>query len=285
MKIKKRRYIGITLIIAAGVTVVGCMTTGWIDDTPAYDVAEYRKAGDISVESRVWNVLFLKSARQRRDLLIEAAHEKARMLYGREALLANIDLTSQWSPYSLLLGLDLVGFVEDAALKADVLLPAPPPPEPEPEPEKVIRISYPILPQERYDDAYGYIGLEYLTRPEVLDKIKTRLDKRNADSDDYEREYAKVPDGGHLIIHIGRSDLMHANTRWYYYTVVKDGKVRIERGGVEGIPNIKGRDGNWWNIVTVPLETLIEEEIEVKVMDSEKELEYTFTITRLEEIL
>ena len=289
MNRQKHELTKIILIIAAGALLPGCMTTGWVDDTRVPGDTEYRKAGEVSVEMVVWNPLFLKSAEERSATLLKAADEEAKEVYGGEAILANLDLKSRWSPYSLLLCLDLIGFVEDATLTTDVLLPVPPPPLPpppcKPEPEKVIRISYPILPQDRYDDDFGYIGIEYLTREEVLDKIKVRLDKRNADSDDYDREYAKVPDGGHLIVNIGRGDLMHANTRWYSYTVLKDGETRIDRKGVEGIPNIKGRDGNWWNVVTVPLKFLIEESIEVCISDTKENLVYTFSVSRFEEVL
>ncbi len=286
MNILKKRFAAVILIITAGVSVIGCMTAGWVDESLLTGDAEYQKAGEVITGTRVWNLLFLKSAGERRAALVRTAEEEAKELYGEEAVLANLELTSRWSPYSLLLGLDLIGFVEDGTLRADVLLPVPPtPPAPEPEPEKVIRISYPILPQDRYDDKFGYIGLEYLTRPVVLEKIKVRLDKRKADSEDYAREYAKVPEGGHLIINIGRGDLMHANTRWYPYSVTKDDKTLVERRGVEGIPNIKGRDGNWWNVVTVGLKSLIEDSIEVRVLDTMENLEYTFSVTRLEEIL
>ena len=46
------------------------------------------------------------------------------------------------------------------------------------------------------------------------------------------------------MVKIGRRDLMHANTRWYDYVVTREGKAIIDREGAEGIPNIKGRDGN-----------------------------------------
>jgi len=242
------------------------------------------EAGDVAFKLRVWNPLFLKTPEERAAMLLNAAEEKARKEYGEDAILANVSLASRWSPYSLLLGLDLLGFAEDGTLTAKVLVPAPPAPlPPPPEPKKETRISYPVLPRERFDDVYGYIGLTYLTRPEVLDQIKTRLDKRNADAAEYEKASSKVPDGGHLILNIGRKDLMHANTRWYAYAVIRDGKAVIDRKGAEGIPNIKGRDGNWWNVLEIPLKQPIDDRIEVRVTDMNKSLVYDFEVLRLEE--
>ncbi|MBN1686342.1 MAG: hypothetical protein JW852_06780 [Spirochaetales bacterium] len=262
------------------------MSTGWKESpSPAGDT-EYVKAGEVTVQVRVWNLLFLKSPDDRAAAVVGKAERKAREEFGPEAVLADPRLYSRWSPYSLFLGLDLLGFAEDATLTADVLIPAPPPPPSPAEPEpKITRISYSILPQDRYNDGYGYIGLEYLTRPQVLEKIKERLDTRNADADQYQKEYDKVPPGGHLVVHIGRNDLMHANTRWYAYTVIENGEVILARKGAEGIPNIKGRDGNWWNEVTIPLKAPIDDSIQVRVADTKQNLLYEFAVARLEEIL
>ena len=272
------------------IALCGCMTTGFDPDAQPDRSEEYVRAGTVTVEMDVWNILFLKSPAERRNELLQAADDKAKREYGDEAVVANHIIESVWSPFSLVLGLDLVGFVEHGTLHADVLLPAPPPPpppppEPEPEPAKVVEISYPILPQERVDDDYGYIALEYLTRGEVLEKIKARLDKREADADDYEREYAKVPEGGHLLIHIGRQDLMHANTLWYGFEISTGTKILVKSGGKEGIPNIKGRDGNWWNIVTVPLKHPIDESISVLIYDEKIEATYEFSVTRVETVM
>lgn len=274
------------ITIAVFVLLAGCMSIGEQTASVPAPGVDYEKAGEIEIELRVWNPLFLKSAAQRAALLLGSAEQRARELYGPEAILTNLSLTSRWSPYSLILGLDLFGFAEDGTLRADVLLPVPPPePEPEPEPEKMIRISYPILPQERFDDTFGYIELEYLTRPEVIEKITMSLDRRNADTDEYQKAYDKVPPGGHLYLNIGRQDLMHANTRWYSYSVIREGKAVIDKRGAEGIPNIKGRDGNWWNVITIPLKTAIDERIEVQIKDIKENLIYDFEIMRLEEEL
>ena len=286
-------YTTATAVAALCLLLSGCMSTGWEEGGSVHRNPQYEKAGEVAVQMRVWNILFLKTPQERAAALLEAAEEKAQLAHGPEAILANLDLSARWSPYSLILGLNLLGFVEDAGLTADVLIPAPPlppaplpapPPRPaEPEPEKPVRISYPVLPQERYEDGHGYIGLEYLTRPDVLERIKSRLDKRNARADEYVKEYEKVPPGGHLVVDIGRKDLMHANTRWYDFTIIKDGKTIIRRNGVEGIPNIKGRDGNWWNEVIIPLEPVIEESIEVRIADRKQNLDYVFSVVRLEE--
>jgi len=273
------------------VLLSGCMSTAWIESASVPSAAEYTEAGSVTVRALVWNVLFLRSPEERAARLLEAAEKKAIEEYGPEAILANLDLVSRWSPYSLILGLDLLGFAEDAALTADVLMPAPSPPAPPPptpvpeQPEREVRVCYPIFPRERYDDRYGYIALEYLTKPEVHEEIQSRLEKRGARPEEYEKEYAKVPPGGHIVVSIGRRDLMHANTRWYDYTVKSGDTIIIKKKGDEGIPNIKGRDGNWWNEVVIPLGSVIENSVEVQVNDTMANVLYVFTVTKVEEVV
>ena len=270
------------------------MTTGWAPDEPLIPSEEYVKSGYVTVDKHVWNLFFIKTPLERRQELIDEAERIAREEHGNEAKLSDPHISSQWSPYSLLLCLDLAGFVERGILRADVVVPAPPPPpppppppepEPEPEPKKIVVVSFPVTPTERYNDSLGYIGLEYLTPVEVKQRIKIRLDKREADPEDYDREYADVPDGGHVLVHIGRQELMDANTLWYRYAVRAEGEVVFEKKGKEGIPNVKGRDGNWWNVVTIPLKKPIVDSISVTVTDTKAERTYEFEVTREEQIL
>lgn len=277
----------LSIALSGCLLLSGCMSTDHSSASAVPNDREYRKAGEVEIRMLVWNPLFLRSPEERAAALLNAAEEEAKERYGPEAILAHVELSSRWSPYSLILGLDLFGFAEEGSLTAEALIPAPPSPPslPPPEPEREIRITYPILPQERFDDSYGYIGIDYLTRPVVLEKIKARLDRRDANPDEYQKAYDKVPEGGHLILKIGRLDLMHANTRWYSYVVTREGEPIINREGEEGIPNIKGRDGFWWNEVIVPLKRPVEDRIGVRITDTNKNLSYHFEVVRLEEKL
>ena len=263
-----------------------CMTTDMNFDARHVASPEYKKAGSVTVELSVWNIFFLKSPAERRDELIGAADRQAKSEYGDESVIANHRIESRWSLLSLVLSLDLIGFVELGTLQADVMLPAPPLPVPEPEYDRVVRVSYPVLPRARFEDRYGYVELEYLTRQEIVETVRMRLDKQGADAaDDYEREYAKIPDGGHVLIYIGRQDLMHANTRWYSYRVSTRSTLLVKGGGEEGIPNIKGRDGNWWNVVTIPLDQSIDDAIMIEIHDAKLETIYEFSVERIETII
>lgn len=290
-----------TLSIPARITIVSlsfigsaaCMTTGWNGERgQPTELVEYQEAGSVTVDMRIWNIFFAKTPAERRRELILEAERRAIAEYGEGALIANHSIDSRWSPYSLFLSLDLIGFVERGVLIADVLVPRPPPPPPPPqEPitlpkaELIVKTSYPVNPIERFTDAFGYIGLEYLTKGEAEDRAKARLSRRGVGPDELEKVLAKIPDGGHLLVHIGRQDLLHANTLLYSYIVMSGDKMIISRKGRDGIPNIKGRDGNWWNVVTIPLDNPIDESISVRITDTKIEKTYEFSVDRTEQVM
>jgi len=265
------------------------------------DMTELQKAGSVTVEKKVWNLFFAKSPADRRLELLAEAENLAKAEYGEDAVIASHRIESRWSPFSLLLSLDLIGFVEHGTITADVFIPAPPPPIPvaapepapshvplhtsPPAPEKIVTVLYPVHPGERLTDHFGYIGLEYLTKGEAEVRAKSHLDRRDAEAEEYQKAYKKIPPGGHLLVHIGRQELMHANTLLYSYVVISGGKTIMSREGEEGIPNIRGRDGNWWNVVTIPLDDPIGESISVKITDTKIEKTYEFSVVRTEQVM
>lgn len=157
--------------------------------------------------------------------------------------------------------------------------PRPSKPQPAEKPPAT-NVIFVVAPHERYEDVHGYIGLEYLTREQVRGELEQRLRKQEAADDTVRSELAAVPEGGHIIVHIGRQDLMHANTKWYSYVVSTEEDVLLEARGEEGIPNIRGRDGNWWNVVELPLERPIKDVISVRVTDHQTGVTYTFKVVR-----
>ncbi len=143
-------------------------------------------------------------------------------------------------------------------------------------------ITYKVEPEDFIRDSSGYTGIEYLTREEAVKKIRLRLEKNKASLSDYEKACSKVPEFGNIILHIGRQELMHANTRWYIYTVKKGDEYIINRRGEEGIPNIKGRDGNWWNLISLPVNEEITDKLAVYIKDNKTGKIYSFVVRRFE---
>ncbi|MCP5514409.1 MAG: hypothetical protein H7A26_02970 [Spirochaetales bacterium] len=152
----------------------------------------------------------------------------------------------------------------------------PPPPE-----EKIEAvITYRVEPSKFHTDEYGYTGAGYLTRDQQWEKIKTALDKKNASADLIKKENSKLPKTGTITIHIGRLELMHADTVWYTIAGKEKNKTIFTIKGKEGVPNIKGRDGNWWNTIEIPLHEEISSRIDITVTDRKTGREYNFSIIK-----
>ena len=117
-------------------------------------------------------------------------------------------------------------------------------------------IDWEISPAEGYADAFGYVRLDFAPP-------------------------AGSEGGGRLTVHLGRQGLDHANTAWYSFTVTEGASTLLSLEGVEGIPNIKGPDGNWWNTIDLDLPRPVVREVHVAVEDQKIGVTYTFTLRRL----
>lgn len=149
---------------------------------------------------------------------------------------------------------------------------------------KKTEVTYSVEPGKYIKDSFGYIGVEYFTTKQEKEKIKIRLDKKKAPMSDYEKAYNRVPEFGNIVLHIGRKDLMHANTKWYSYSLKQGDKLLLNLKGKEGIPNIRGRDGNWWNIVKLPVRENIEDTLSVEIIDNKTADFYNFKVLRVETV-
>jgi hypothetical protein len=92
----------------------------WNDPTTM--LSEYRTVlGQVTVEKKNWNILFLQSEEGRKKVLYDMAFKLAKERYGDDIVLANIQYSGKWNPLSLVLYFSMLGFVEDATATADVL--------------------------------------------------------------------------------------------------------------------------------------------------------------------
>jgi hypothetical protein len=138
---------------------------------------------------------------------------------------------------------------------------APPPREERVEEKPTVKevISWQVSPAEGYADEYGFVRLDF-TPPDG--------------------EAAPAP-GGRLTVHLGRHSLAHADSAWYGIVIEEGKDVLLDFSGREGIPNVKGPDGNWWNDVLIDLSAPISREIGVTVSDRMTGVGYRFTVRRL----
>ncbi|MCL2294207.1 MAG: hypothetical protein FWC36_05010 [Spirochaetes bacterium] len=148
--------------------------------------------------------------------------------------------------------------------------------------ENQSNVKFYINPSNFYNDEFGFIGIKYHTKEEIWERRKKILEERNASPEEHRKVQNAIPKGGIISVHIGRRDLMHANTRYYTFRGNKNNRTVFAVNGREGIPNIRGRDGNWWSIVEIPLNEDIESVIDVIVTDRRTNKDYNFKIIRSE---
>jgi hypothetical protein len=123
-------------------------------------------------------------------------------------------------------------------------------------PTPVVADTWDISPAEGYEDVFGYVRIDF-TPAERTD------------------------DGGRVTVHLGRQGLDHANTAWYNFTVTEGSSSLLSLQGAEGIPNIKGPDGNWWNDIDLDLPKPVMREARVAIEDLKIGVTYVFTLRRV----
>lgn len=132
-------------------------------------------------------------------------------------------------------------------------------PEPAPEPEGPARdyeeiTVYVVEPESRVEEPFGYIEVEYI-------------------------EEGREGTQPRLAVSLGRAEIDHADTKWYFFEIRIDGKHYTWEGR-ESIPFVRGKDGLWWNEASVKLPESFEEDLIVTIHDRYARQEYRFTITR-----
>lgn len=98
----------------------------------------------------------------------------------------------------------------------------------------------------------GGVHVEY-QHPGVLEKdIKKRMANRMASEAELNQALSNVVSGGRFKVHIESLTIDGANTKWYEYVILKDGKEVYREKGRDSIANTPtdyaGGIGFWWNI-------------------------------------
>ena len=112
---------------------------------------------------------------------------------------------------------------------------------------------YTVEPGPRVEDALGYVELEYV-----------------------EENGGGKPQ---VAVGFGRREIEHADTKWYTFTFIMDGR-RYTLEGRHSVPFVRGKDGLWWNETMIELPFSFAEELAVVVTDRYAREEYRFRVER-----
>lgn len=240
--------------------------------------AGYERLEDVEAELQSWNWFFRKSGSELAGELEQIAGEKASELYGPEAVVKIEALNSTWNPKSLLMLFNLIGFVEDAEIRASVWLPEIPAPEPEPDPEYGIR--YRVIPAENYSSPGGFMDVVYKTRAQLEEELNESFAEGEFSEEDYSRKKSRLPGAGRIFVTLGREDITNAISRWFTFTCTYNGKTIFRKRGTEDIPYVYGTDKLWWNDKSFDLDTDWDNELNLEIADSYQNRIYYFRIVR-----
>ena len=122
-----------------------------------------------------------------------------------------------------------------------------------PEAEEPRELVYTVEPNSRVEDTLGYMEVEYI---EAAEDEKPRI-----------------------VVSLGRRDIEHADTEWYTFSFVIDGR-RYTFEGRHSVPFVRGKDGLWWNEAEVRLPFTFAEELSVAVTDRYARRDYRFRVQR-----
>ena len=141
---------------------------------------------------------------------------------------------------------------------------------PEPPPPKVREVvTWEILPADGYQDEKSYVTLEYAP-PETLRASAAELPEGQP----------AAPAGGRLTVHLGYRNLGDANTAWFRFEAAEGARVLVRFDGEQGVPNVKGLDGYWWNDVQLDLPEPVVAEARVAVHNRKYAVDYIFSLRR-----
>ena len=245
---------------------------------------DWEYAGTVTVQNRSWNWLFRSPPESRLGLMEEAAAGKARELYGPGAIALTRTVGSRWHPLSLLMLLDLLGFVEDSALTARVWIPvaAPPPPSaPIPEEKKLRQIiTYRVESRENYTAAGQFTLVEYQSAGDLLAQLDDERDRGELSPGKYQEKRGEIPAGGLLIVSLGRKVLENAISRWFQFTLTEGSMRLFQKNGVEDIPFVPGKDQLWWNVLKLEIREEWTSPLDFTIQDTYLNQLYHFRIIK-----
>jgi len=244
------------------------------------------RAGTVTVRGRTWNWLFRLPPETRLAALEAEALKEAREVYGPDAEIRVEKIASLWHPLSLVMLLDLLGYVEETGLSASVWIPGVIPPEPEvpeapplpPLPEKVT--VYRVVPGGDYIRPDQFTWAEYKSPGDIRRELEAALNSGKLAPEEYQDRESQIPPGGEIGLHIGRTELENAISRWFQFTLMEGTRRIFRRNGQEDIPYVPGRDQLWWNDLTFEIKEEWESPLEFIAADNFLHREFRFSIIR-----
>lgn len=244
---------------------------------------QWESAGTLSVEARSWNWFFASSPEERLRKMLARAEEAAAEAWGPEARVQVRFAESRWHPLSLVMLLDLLGFVEETRLEFQVWVPAG---REAPEPrQRISQPKYRVEPREDYTTASEFTLVTYKSALQLLDDLQLRAAEESLTERELELQKNRIPAGGIIYITLGRAEAQNAISRWFLFTLEEGGKRHFRRRGIEDIPYIPGGDRLWWNDLEFEVKDPWTSPLDLTIQDDFLRKTYYYQVIREEDEL
>ncbi len=281
---------GVLLLLSAGCV---SLTSGALtpDETSSFRLlqGEWEKVGMVSTSSRGWNWLFKQDPVLSRGTMERETEKEARRVFGETAEIRIEYMEGRWHPLSLLMFLDLLGFVEETTLYVSVWIPASPVPESPPVekeeptlPEKEKIIVYSVHPLDNYILGSEFTRVEYRSAEMLQASLDRTFEEGEINRDEWEEQTGELPPGGRIGISLGRTELDNAISKWFSFTLMEGNDRIFRKKGVEDIPYVPGSDKLWWNDISFDIKTEWVSPLTFTIYDEYQSSEYEFQILREE---
>lgn len=113
------------------------------------------------------------------------------------------------------------------------------------------------------------LRIEHEDYRQLFSEAKTKATNLNYNEDRTNALISSIPAGGRLVLHIERSTIGAANTK--YFTVIifdPTGKEIVRRVGSDRVAKVPRSNGMWWHIMIVDLPEIYETPIKIRVADT-----------------
>ena len=240
--------------------------------------SDYERVGTVSAEQTYWNWFYQMNADERLAGLEKAAQKQAEEQFGDDAVIVIEEADGSWSPASLLMLFNTLGFVEDSRVTASVWKRKP---EPEiQEPPVSYGYRYVVVPEGNYEGEWGFMHVEYKTREQLETVLDGKRDSGEIDNSAYERGISRLPQTGKIFITLAREDITNAISRWFAFTCTWNGKTVFRKRGIEDIPYVYGTDRLWWNDMSYNVGPEWDGELNLRIEDSYRNEVFNFKVIR-----
>ena len=137
--------------------------------------------------------------------------------------------------------------------------------------EKVEKVKSNLMSREFsvFPSKSNLVSIEYKTHEELFVEKVQEGKREFLSTESVMEKTERISQGGYLVVHLERSTIGAANSKYFLAIVIdSDGNEIVRKVGPDSIPEVpRGRNRNWWNLFIVEIPTEINDSFNVRIVD------------------